>query len=118
MMPEFSISYNLVIEGEPLISEPEDIVGDVIHLTPTADEQTVTLGSGQIIALDTDQIAPPFRLIYQPLHLQYLEGEGVRFLLNTAGVYTRLGIQDRVGNIFAFAITVPPLCDSCGARRG
>lgn len=118
MMPEFSISYNFVIEGEPIVSEPVDAEGDVILLTPTTEEQALTLGSGQIIALDTDKIEPPFRLIYHPLHLQYLEGNGVRFLVNTAGVYTRLGIQDAEGDIFAFAITIPPLCDSCGVRGG
>ena len=118
MMPEFSLSYNLVIDGEPIVSEPVNVDGDVIRLTPTTDEQTLTLETGQIIALNTDKIEPPFRLIYHPLHLQFLEGEGVRFRVNTAGVYTRLGIQDSNGNLFAFGLTIPPLCDSCGVRGG
>jgi hypothetical protein len=118
MMPEFSLPYDLVIEGEPLISKPVAVEGDVILLTPTTDEQTLTLEAGQIIALNTDAIVSPFRLIYQPLHLQILDGEGVRFLVNTAGVNTRLGIQDSQGNLRAFGITIPPLCDSCGVRGG
>jgi hypothetical protein len=118
MMPEFSLSYNLVIEGKPIVSEPVDVDGDVIRLTPITDEQTLTLETGQIIALNADEIEPPFRLIYHPLHLQFLDGEGVRFRVNTAGVYTRLGIQDSKGNLFAFGITIPPLCDSCVVRGG
>jgi hypothetical protein len=118
MMPESSVSYNLVIEGEPIIAEQVDGEGDTLLLTPTLEEQTITLQSGQIIALDTDLVAPPFRLIYHPLRLQYLDSEGVRFLVNNAGIYTRLGIQDADGNLFAFAITILPLCDSCGVRGG
>jgi hypothetical protein len=118
MMPEFSVSYNLVIEGDPIISEPVHVDGDVILLTPTTDEQTLTLEAGQIIVLNTDEIKLPFRLIYHPLHLQLLDGEGVRFLINNAGIYTRLGIQDSEGNLLAFGITIPPLCDSCGVLGG
>lgn len=118
MMPDFSVSYNLVIEGKPIVSEPVEISGEVIGLIPNTDEQTLTLGTGQMITLNTDEIESPFRLIYQPAHLQFLSGEDVRFLVNTAGVYTRLGIQDRQGNLFAFGITVPPACDSCGVRGG
>jgi hypothetical protein len=118
MMPEFSMSFTLVIEGEPIAAEPVVIEDDIIAIGEDDFEQTIDVQPGQIVKLDLDDMESPYHVIYQPAALEYLPGGQPLFRVLPYGMLTRLGWQSADGTLFAVNLAIEPLCDSCGVRRG
>jgi hypothetical protein len=115
MMPDFMTSYNLVIEGDTLVPEPESVDGEIIEITPRpSEEQTINVQPGQIVLLNIPET--PSRVIYHPLALRLLAGETPRFFVEPWGMRTRVGVQLSDETLLAATLLIEPLCDSCGVN--
>ncbi|MCI0710664.1 MAG: hypothetical protein L0154_10935 [Chloroflexi bacterium] len=112
MMPDFMIAFNLVIKGEPSVIEPEDIEGDVVVVRPKPSEKPINVESGQIVQFKIRE-EPPYRVIYHPIALRLLPGEGLRFFVNPWGMTTRIGVETADGEILAATLFIKAECESC-----
>jgi hypothetical protein len=114
MMPDFLISFDLVIEGSALVIAPESIDAQVIVVTPQQPEATVSVQAGQVVHFEVPALEAPYRVIYYPPAVRLLAGGGLRFVVNPFGMTTRIGAQTSSGELFAASLLVAPECESCG----
>lgn len=119
MMPDFNASFNLIIEGDPVVLEPDSVEGQVIlvvQLQPADSTASIDVQSGQIILFDVSELRSPFRVIYHPVALRLLAGDNLRFLVNPWGMMTRIGVQTADDQLLVANLLIAPECDSCGVR--
>lgn len=114
MMPDFLAHFDLVIEGDAVVVEPESIEGEVIVVEPQPTEPTINVKSGEVVLFDVSEIEPPFRVIHHPGAVRLLPGEDLRFLVNPWGMTTRVGIRTSNDEWFAVTLVIEAECDSCG----
>ncbi len=115
MMPDFLASFDLVIEGNTIVPEPETINPEVIVVRPQAIEPTLNVTPGQVVLFDVSGLEPPFHVIYHPGAVRLLTGENLRFLVNPWGMMTRVGVQTSNDERFAATLVIEPACEACGA---
>lgn len=118
MMPEFSYSVNLNIKGDALAHEPVSVDAIPQRIGPLENEKTVKTRIGNVIVLDLPDLDSPYRIVYNPLFVQFLPSSRARFQVMASGIQTLLGIERDDGLAFMVNLEVDAECDSCGVRDG
>lgn len=112
MMPDFMIAFNLVIKGDPVVIEPEDIEGDIVLVRPKRTKKPINVESGQIVLFKIRE-ERPYRVIYHPIALRLLPGEELRFFVNPWGMTTRIGVETADGELLVATLFIKAECESC-----